>query len=71
MGRLISAIKVRLLKASQRAADQHVQDLESILSQLITTREALDAEIKETVQRLVIARNVRRSFSKNDHGTRA
>ena len=44
MRRLISAIRIRLLKTRQAAADQHVADLEKMLSDLVTARDTVDAE---------------------------
>jgi len=74
MCRLISAIRIRLLKTRQRAADQHIADLEKMLSELVSARDTINAEITETTRRLLIARDVRSTLSRNRtdrHGTPA
>lgn len=63
MRRLMSAIRIHLLKARQAAADQHVADLEKMLSDLVTARDTVDAEIIETTKRLLVAKDVRNAFS--------
>jgi hypothetical protein len=43
MRRLISTIRIRLLKARQAAAEQHIADLEKMLSDLVTARDTVEA----------------------------
>ena len=62
MRRLISRLLDTLHGARVRAADQHIADLETMLSNLVEARETLEAEITETTRRLLIAHEVRDSL---------
>lgn len=59
MRRLISRLLDSLHRTRIRAADQHITDLENMLSGLLTARDNLDAEITETTRRLMIANQAR------------
>lgn len=57
----------RLLNVLHRTrianADQHITDIETVLSGLVEARDSLEAEIAETTRRLIIARDVRHALA--------
>lgn len=68
MRRLISRLLNRLHSTRIRAAEQHIADLENMLSGLLTARDTLDAEITETTRRLLIAKDVRQALDNGRDG---
>jgi hypothetical protein len=63
MRRLITRLLNTLHNTRMRAADQHIADLETMLSNLVEARELLESEITETTRRLIIAKDVRQALA--------
>lgn len=62
MRRLITRLLNTLHGTRMRAADQHIADLETMLSNLVEARDMLEDEITETTRRLIIAKDVRKAL---------
>ena len=56
MRRIAHIVLAAFLRIRARANQQHVADLEKMLSDLVTARDAIEAEITETTRRLLAAR---------------
>lgn len=55
MRRLIIALISLFIGTRVRTNAQHIADLERMLSDLVTARDTIDAEIEETTRRLIAA----------------
>lgn len=59
MRRLIAWLYLRVLGLRISVGQQHIADLEHMLSGLVSARDSLDGQITETIRRLLIAQERR------------